>query len=327
MLAYSATRSALILIVDDDPVLTRMTARMLAPLGEVRFALCGLDALTLMRERVPDLVLLDNEMPDMDGETLCQLIKEHAEFADVPIIFVTNNQDPEFEARCFDLGALDYVKKPILESVLVARARTQIRLKQLSDGLRISANQDSLTQLANRRVLDETLDREWHRALRTSQPLSLLLVDIDYFKLFNDLRGHPAGDECLRQFAVTLSKIAVRSSDLAARYGGEQFAVVLPETGADGAQIVAQRLFELLEDAAIPHPGSPVSDHVTASVGISTLDPTDIPRQRRPEHRSAPWPATELIAKADRALYEAKRDGRGRISFLPFGCPFEVIQH
>jgi diguanylate cyclase (GGDEF)-like protein len=246
------------------------------------------------------------------------MIQEEPGLSDVPVIFVTNHSEPEFEVKCFELGAVDYVQKPVHAPVLLARLQTHIRLKQLSDRLRRSASIDPLTEIANRRVFDEMLDQEWRRALRTNRPISLLLIDIDHFKAFNDHYGHPAGDGCLRQFASTLRQVVARPTDLVARYGGEEFALLLPDTHANGAHAVADRLLVLLREAAMPHARSPVADHVTASVGISTFQPDGKPPARRsqPPQSAASGP-TELLAIADRAMYDAKAGGRNRVSFRP----------
>jgi diguanylate cyclase (GGDEF)-like protein len=234
------------------------------------------------------------------------------------VIFVTSHCEPDFQVTCFELGAVDFVQKPVQAVVLLARLQMHLRHKRTSDALRRSASLDPLTQLANRRVFDEMLDHEWKRALRTHQALSLLLIDIDFFKAFNDQYGHPAGDDCLRRFADALRSIAARATDLVARYGGEEFAVLLPDTESTGAQAVAGRLLKLLSEAAIPHSRSAVAAHVTASVGVSTFVPSVTPSARRSE---PPYPsqlnALRLLSIADEALYEAKRSGRSRVSYRP----------
>ena len=313
-----ATTPASILVVDDDPILIRLLARMLSPLGYVQFATNGEEALELLRAEPPDVVLLDAEMPGMSGAALCRTLKQHEELEDIPVIFVTNNRHPEFEVSCFELGAVDFVHKPVHAPVLRARLQTHIRLKQLSDRLRRTATLDPLTEIANRRVFEETLDCEWKRAQRHHQPLSLMLIDIDHFKAFNDHYGHPAGDTCLKQFASTLRKLTARASDRVARYGGEEFALLLPGTHATGATTVAQRLLALLEDAAIPHGHSPVAHYVTASIGISTFAPNGEPLACSINGAQA------LVLAADKALYDAKQSGRSRMSHRPFELQQEL---
>ncbi|MET0387039.1 MAG: diguanylate cyclase [Polyangiales bacterium] len=316
----SSATTASILIVDDDPIMIRLLSKMLASLGQLRFATDGETALALMRASAPDVVLLDAEMPGLSGTSLCSMIKREPDLADIPVIFVTSHHEPEFEVRCFEAGAVDFVQKPVHAPVLLARLQTHLRLKQLSDRLRRSARLDPLTEVANRRVFDEMLEYEWRRALRTHQPLSLLLIDIDHFKAFNDFYGHPAGDDCLRRFADKLRRVVHRATDLVARYGGEEFAVLLPETHSEGAQAVAARLLQLLYEQPIPHARSSTSDRVTASVGFSTFAPQGSSSKRRSEPPMAAGStgASELLGLADAALYESKNAGRSRISFRPF---------
>jgi diguanylate cyclase (GGDEF)-like protein len=248
----------------------------------------------------------------MSGTDLCRTIKRDPLLADIPVIFVTSHNEPEFEVACFALGAIDYVQKPVHAPVLLARVGTHIRLKQLSDELRRIGRVDVVTEVANRRVFDETLMEEWTRSLRTCRPLSLALVDIDHFKSFNDHYGHQAGDACLRAFADVLRSVAGRASDLVARYGGEEFALLLPDTEVTGAQVVADHLLESLHETAIPHENSPLGGgKVSASIGVSTFQPSagsscninSAAPARAPE-------ASDLVAAADRALYDAKRGGR-----------------
>jgi diguanylate cyclase (GGDEF)-like protein len=323
MVAVLSEETATILIVDDDPVVIQVIGHMIAPLGQVDFATSGSEALALMRLSAPDVVLLDAEMPGISGTHLCCMIKEDPALEHIPVIFVTSNTQPEFEVRCFRLGAVDYVQKPVHAPVLLARLQTHIRLKQLSDRLRHSASIDPLTEIANRRAFDSALVHEWRRAVRNREALSLLLVDLDHFKAFNDHYGHPAGDDCLRVLALTLTKIAVRGTDLAARYGGEEFAVLLPGTNAAGAQAVADRLLSLLAEQAIPHARSPVGAHVTASIGIATYQPQSVPTAHRSEPPRAAMPAgpRDLLSLADEALYEAKHRGRSRTSAKPLLDP------
>lgn len=316
-MAPFAANPTRIVVVDDDPISIRLLGRMLHPLGDVQIANDGEEALSLMRASPPELVLMDAELPGISGVGLCQTMKTEPRLAEVPVIFVTSHSEPEFEVACFEAGAVDYVQKPVQAPVLLARVQTHIRLKRLSDKLRRSASIDPLTEVANRRVFDEMLDHEWRRAQRNSQPLSLMLIDIDHFKAFNDHYGHPAGDHCLRTFAETLRKIAARAPDLVARYGGEEFAVLLPDTHLQGAQAVADRLLSLLHELAIPHAGSPTAGHVTASVGISTFTPSTRAVTRRDTAADSPVGPSDLLAIADRALYDAKSGGRSRVSLRP----------
>lgn len=173
--------------------------------------------------------------------------------------------------------------------------------KNAQDALELLANRDGLTDIANRRRFDKQLKEEWERASRGNLSVSLLMVDADHFKSFNDLYGHQAGDECLKQIAAALSLAIYRPSDLVARYGGEEFAVIMPTIDEKGARIVADRILEKVAGLAIPHSGSDIASIVTVSVGLATLNPS---KNNRPD---------ELIGRADHALYEAKRMGRNQM--------------
>ena len=307
-----------ILLVDDDPGAIQLMARILSGSGRVRFATNGADALKIAREAPPDLMLLDAEMPGMSGFELCRAIKADPDLARVPVMFVTSHTQLEFELSGFELGAVDFVTKPVSEPVLLARVGTQLRLKHLHDELERISTIDALTQVANRRHFDEVLQREWLRGLRMGSPTSLLMIDVDHFKLFNDRHGHPSGDAALQSVAHALGSVCLRPADLVARYGGEEFVILLPHTPREGACVLAQRAVEAVAQRAIPHGASPSAAHVTVSVGVGCYDDAS---QRwidssgdsafmREVQRARP--ASELISAADQALYAAKRAGRNR---------------
>ena len=176
----------------------------------------------------------------------------------------------------------------------------RIELMQQAQQLSLLSQQDALTGLANRRYLDETLDNEWRRALRHETPLTIMMVDIDYFKAYNDTLGHLKGDECLKEIAIAISSIAARSGDLVARYGGEEFLLLFPMTNSQQALIQVERLMNAINKIAIKHPCSDVSSHVTISVGVATTIP------RLNDSISA------FVARADHALYKAKTNGRNQ---------------
>jgi PleD family two-component response regulator len=219
-----------ILLVDDDAGAIAMMGRALASLGELRFATSGADALRLARESAPDLILLDAEMPGMSGFQTCELLKAEPALADIPVIFVTSHSEPEFEVSGLDIGAADFIAKPINPPLLLARARTQLRVKHMADELRRLSTTDALTGIANRRRFDEVFMREWQRARREGESIALMMIDVDHFKRYNDHYGHPAGDACLKAVARAVAECAHRPADLAARYGGEEFALLLPHT-------------------------------------------------------------------------------------------------
>jgi len=298
-----------ILVVDDDPATIQLMGRILAGIAQVRFATSGESALAMVREARPDLILLDADMPGMGGFAACRALKGDPAVADVPVIFVTSFNELSFELQGFEAGAADFIAKPVSPPIVQARVRMQLRMKRMADELRRLTVTDSLTGVANRRYLDEVLEREWLRARRTLEPLSLLLVDVDHFKLFNDRLGHPAGDACLRALAEAMSGATHRTSDVVARYGGEEFAVLLPETPLAGAEVVARRLLASVAALRIAHPASPTAPNVTISIGVAVAQP---PAPIADEVRA-------LVDAADRALYDVKRHGRGRARRIVLG--------
>src|ERR1700692_1568624 len=251
-----------ILLVDDDTGAIQLMGRILADVGNLRFATNGPDALRLARESAPDLILLDAEMPGMSGFELLKTLKAEFSLANVPVIFITSHTEAGFEVSALDMGAADFIAKPLKSSRVLARVRTQLRVKHLADELRRTATTDALTGIANRRQFDESLQREWLRAQRSGDPVSLLMVDVDHFKLYNDLYGHPKGDICLQHVAQALSSACKRPADLVARYGGEEFIVLLPYTPRQGAQHVAQQVLDAVAALGIFHEDSRTTHYV-----------------------------------------------------------------
>lgn len=309
-------KTASILIVDDDPAMILTLSNALADLGQIRFAMGGDDALRLINEEAPDIVLLDAEMPGKSGFEVCELVLAQPGLAELPVIFVTSHSGAEFEESGFAVGAVDFIAKPINPRMVQARVKTHLRLKIASELLKFQATTDALTQLRNRRAFDEALRVEWARALRAQQPLALLMIDVDHFKRFNDHYGHGAGDDCLRQVAEVLRSNLFRPADQAARYGGEEFALLLPSTDLAGGQAVAEKVLAAMENAKLPHADSPVAPHVTLSIGVSALDENSAAwRKGAAESRFSVLDSVvpaDLVHAADLALYAAKRAGRSR---------------
>jgi diguanylate cyclase (GGDEF)-like protein len=308
-----------ILLVDDDPGAIQLMGKILADVGNLRFATNGEDALRLAEELVPDLILLDAEMKGMSGYRVLDALKSRPEMADVPVIFVTGHCEPAFEISAFEAGAADFIAKPIRAALMLARVGTQLRVKRMTDQLRIAAATDGLTGVANRRKFDQALEHEWQRARRGADPISLLLIDIDHFKLYNDRYGHPKGDSALRLVAKSLVNAVRRSGDLVARCGGEEFAMLLPQTSRLGAQNVARRVISAVNALDIAHTGSTTARHLTVSIGIACYDedsecwvtnPADV--RFVGDDRRLPCAAADLVVTADKALYAAKRAGRAQ---------------
>jgi diguanylate cyclase (GGDEF)-like protein len=307
---------ASILLVDDDPGAIRVMGRILAGVGKLRFATNGQDALRLARDSIPDLILLDAEMPGMSGFELLKALKAEFLLAEVPVIFITSHSEGGFEVSALDMGAADFIAKPLRSSRVLARVRSQLRLKYMADELRRTATTDALTGVANRRQFDESIDREWLRARRAADPVSLLMIDVDRFKSYNDLHGHPKGDRCLQLVAQALVSACKRPADLVARYGGEEFAVLLPQTAREGARHMAQQALDAVAALAIFDQDMKTSHHVTVSVGIACYDDASgcwvNPPLGHRDDSSENCSAGELILAADKALYSAKRAGRAQ---------------
>src|SRR6202790_198210 len=199
-------RDVSILLVDDDPGAIQLMGRILGDVGKLRFATNGDDALRLAHDSAPDLILLDAEMPGMSGFELLKKLKAQSSLADVPVIFITSHNEAGFEVSALDMGAADFIAKPLRASRVLARVRAQLRVKHMADELRRTATTDALTGVAHRRQFDDLLEREWLRARRSGEPVSLLMIDVDHFKLYNDLYGHPKGDICLKHVAQVLER-------------------------------------------------------------------------------------------------------------------------
>lgn len=309
----------LILIVDDDPSAIHQLHAVTRDLGEVRFCLNGEDALRMVRETRPDLVLLDLSLPGISGEDTCRALRRHLEPGELPIIFVTAHGDPEREMRALALGANDFISKPFNPPVARARVETHLALKRRSDALLRLTHTDPLTSLANRRRFDLMLEREWRRALRNALPICLLMIDVDHFKAYNDAHGHLEGDACLRQIGAALREVTQRPGDLAARYGGEEFAILLPHTELAQGLRCAEKVHAALARRAIPQVLPEGPGQVTLSIGLCALEagqPDSAPAQAA--SGALPQPGV-LVETADQALYLAKQRGRNQTQFLALG--------
>jgi two-component system cell cycle response regulator len=425
----SPARRPAILIVDDAPANLGMLRTMMTQQGYQTFvATSGERALSIARRVQPDLILLDVVMPGIDGFETCRKLKEHPATEHIPVIFMSARSETDDIVAGFDIGAADYIGKPLRMAEVCARVRAQLQMRDTSEaqkeqaerlrrivngmdeGLMIveadgriqysnpacerylgygpselagrslpdllgaalaqeyldyfaacatdpaavhgagarevlirhndgalramdltlspmaageplfigllhdithhkrsetalqhAAMVDQLTQIANRRRFDDFLDKEWQRALRSSQPLSLIVLDVDHFKLYNDALGHAAGDLCLQKVAAALQSRALRTTDLAARYGGEEFVLLFAETTLDTALVLAESIRALVESLHLPHPGSPTSEWLTVSIGVASIVPTQFDR------------IEQFFVAADREMYAAKAAGRNRV--------------
>ncbi|MGK5026444.1 diguanylate cyclase [Janthinobacterium sp. RB2R34] len=428
-MACSQRRVAAILIVDDAPANLELLRKLMSEQGyQVYVALSGERALAIAQRAQPDLILLDVMMPDMDGFETCHQLKQHPLTQRIPIIFMSASTDTDDVVAGFDIGAVDYIAKPLRMAEVCARVRAQLQIrsnsetqeeqaerlrtivthmaeglliieadgriqytnpacdqylgyrenelaglsiadllspmvtqeyldyfamhaanpdtahnhgtrevairhraghtlcmdltltpmylrqplyigllhdithhKQSEDALQRAAYLDPLTKIANRRHFDNFLEKEWQRSVRNGSVLSLVVLDVDHFKLYNDSLGHPAGDSCLQQVAQAIDSHACRAGDLAARYGGEEFVVLFSETEAENAMDLAETIRAHIEGLHLPHPQSPTSAWITVSIGVATIRPHQLDTRET------------LFVAADRALYVAKEEGRNRV--------------
>ena len=297
------TENQKVLVADDDAVNREVLGELLKPEYTVLLAKNGAQTLERAARHQPDLILLDVMMPDMSGFEVLRRLRADPQLEHIAVIFISGLDRPEDEATGLKMGASDYITKPFNQTVVMARVALHLQVVRQRRMLERLANIDGLTELANRRRFDEVYELEWQRARRSSRPLSLAMLDIDAFKQYNDRYGHPAGDRALRSVARAAASATRRPADLAARYGGEELVLLLPETGAlEAARIVAQ-LREAIAMLNIAHEASNVAPVLTASVGGATLEPGSQESQ------------AALFEAADAELYRAKQAGRNRISW------------
>ncbi len=293
-----------VLIVDDNPLNIQVLAEGLSREYRIKIATRGEKALEIAETAPrPDLILLDVMMPEMDGYTVCRKLKEEDRTKDIPVIFITAKDHLEDELYGLSLGAVDYITKPFQFPIVEARVRTHMNLKRKNDLLEKLALLDGLTEIPNRHSFETLLQKEWRRCMRSEKEFSCLMIDIDYFKPYNDHYGHGAGDDCLRQIAKALKDALRRPGDFVARYGGEEFAVLLPETNCEGAATTAGEIRAAVKRLGVKHEFSEAADTVSVSIGGVCIVPGE---DRSPR---------SFIDMADQMLYKAKLAGRDRIMF------------
>jgi len=288
-----------ILITDDEKMNVDVLGGILSPMYNLLISRNGTRAIALAREHTPDLILLDVLMPDMSGFEVITELKNDKDTINIPVIFITGLTSAEDEEKGFILGAVDYITKPFKKAIVKARVNTHIRIVDQMRMIESIGLIDPLTKIANRRGFENRLDLEWNRAIREQTPISLLMMDIDKFKNYNDMYGHQQGDVALETLADVASKTLMRAVDFVARWGGEEFVILLPGTDTKGATEVAERVRENTE-ATVLTTYDGVDTRVTVSIGINTV----VPRINDS--------TKDFMEKADQALYKAKESGRNR---------------
>jgi len=299
-----------VMVVDDSRTQRVIVSEYLSTLGcDIVLCESGQEALMVVSEQVPDLIILDVEMPGLSGFDTCKAIRGFLQDHWVPIIYLTGRSDPEDIVEGLNVGGDTYLSKPVHKDVLSAIARAMLRLSSIQAEL-MKANKkldevahfDVLTQIMNRRGYQHMLERYWKDHQRRKASLTVMLMDIDHFKKYNDNYGHIQGDQCLRQVAQALKQALKRPIDVLARYGGEEFVVILPDTATTGALKVAQRFIEAMLEANIPHEYSDCQPHVTLSIGLAHADLDN-------------ETSKQVLERADKALYQAKESGRNCVRY------------
>jgi len=304
-----------ILIVDDSLLNQEVLRRILAePLNAdpqnagadqaqylIITAKSGIEALEKVTQENPDLILLDIVMPGMSGFDVLARLKESNETSRIPVIIISGLDHEGDEEKGLLMGAVDYVAKPFKKSVVLARIKTHLKIVEQMRIIERLSMVDTLTGMPNRRSFNQRMDAEWGRAIREKTPISFLMIDVDRFKLFNDNYGHQQGDVALQTVANAIQTTLKRSSDMAARWGGEEFAVLLPNTPIEGALMIAEQIRANIESTPVPSIGDYPPLPIAASLGATTLIPA-------PESSMQ-----DFFEQADQALYTAKETGRNRV--------------
>jgi two-component system chemotaxis family response regulator WspR len=310
-----------VLLIDDQAMIAEAVRRSLASEDDIEFNYCAdpTKAIKLASEINTTVILQDLVMPEIDGLMMVRYFRVNKATAKVPIIVLSTKEEASIKSEAFKLGANDYLVKLPDKIELIARIRyhsqayinqlerdeafqaleeSRAQLAEANQTLQKLSSLDGLTGIANRRSFDETLKKEWHRAMRHEKSIGLVMLDIDFFKSYNDHYGHQGGDDCLKKVAQGLEESLQRETDFLARYGGEEFSAVLPDTDLNGSINVAEKLRQAVKALRIDHAKSKVNDFVSISIGVSSIVPL---KGSGPEI---------LIAAADQALYKAKEEGR-----------------
>jgi len=289
-----------ILLVDDEPVNIQLLSRILGADYKLYAAKDGNTALQMAKEHIPDLILLDIVMPEVSGYHVLEQIKATEEIRDIPVVFITGLDSADDEEKGLSLDAADYINKPFKDNVVKLRVRNQIKIINAMRTIEKLNNTDQLTGIPNRHAFDLALVVNWKRAIRDVKPISLIMIDFDLFKRYNDTYGHLQGDSTLRTISLALTNKLEKLSGIVARWGGDEFAILLPQANESDVQGLAEELRQTIENTMLDFEGE--IHNITASLGTSTITP------------SSETDMGVLLINADEALYCAKKEGRNRIS-------------
>jgi len=290
-----------ILIVDDEKANRKILKELLQDEATIIFAKNGEQAIELAQKHVPDLIVRDVVMPDKSGFEVIEAIKNDPTTMGISVIFITGLANSDDEERGFDLGGCDYIYKPFKANIVIARVLMHLELIRQRKVLNEIAHVDALTGIFNRRKFDEVLNDELAANKRDKKRLAIAIVDVDFFKQYNDKYGHGAGDIALKKVATSLREVLQRPRDFAARYGGEEFVILLPDSDIEGTKMVISNIYQALEEKNVVHEHSHVSDKLTVSIGATIIDHTHS------------FNSEELLHKADKLLYQAKSNGRNQL--------------
>jgi diguanylate cyclase (GGDEF)-like protein len=290
-----------VLVVDDEHTNLDAVEKILAPKYEIYVAYSGEEALQRVADISPDIILVDTMMPCMDGFKTLVRLKEMHETRNIPIIIITERSSESDEERGLYLGAVDYISKPFKKAIVRARVATHIRIAEQMRTIERLCLIDALTNISNRRGFDDRSPVEWRRCARERKHISLLMMDLDNFKNYNDAYGHPQGDTLLASVAKIISESARRPSDIAARLGGEEFGLLLPDTALENAVALAENIRRNVEALQIPASDGQIMTSATISIGVVSMIPGEYDFLKN------------FIARADKCLYAAKAAGRNNV--------------
>jgi len=306
-----------VLIVDDQETNITLLTKILGPEYTIYSAENGIDAIEAAEKHLPSVILLDILMFDMDGYAVISELKSSPKTKDIPVIFITSLDSDTDEEKGLSLGAADYITKPFSAAIVKLRIKNQIEMHDQLYTIEKLSKIDGLTELPNKRSFENRMNIEWARARREMMPISIMMIDVDFFKKYNDTYGHLQGDTALKAVADVFSETLRRPTDFAARWGGEEFAVILPNTNLDGALKIAEIIRKHTEDTEILCLDGSITK-ITVSIGINTKEVVTLLKNedgtRLPHEQSNL--IKDFISEADKALYDAKNRGRNRVCYF-----------